>query len=182
MDGLLLKLLARQPGQTEPTFWMLFGSIRQDLDRLFWCFADQPWMGAPDDFDEDRFLEFFEEASKTSIQLWKPGSLARYANQFGEEYIQLWGIEPTQDDPSQLASRYSATSWDAAIVEQYARVWLIYTDSACWEIFARKKNLLDEVGKALKGKPWVEVYKSDSEQRGWAFGMAGLSHMWQYLK
>jgi hypothetical protein len=182
MDGLLLKLLHDQLGQPEPTLWKVFGSIRQDLDRLFWCFAAQPWMAAPDDFDEDQFLESFEEKGTTSIQLWRPGTLARYADQFAEEHIQLWGIEPTQDDPWQLAARYSASGWDAEVVEKCASVWLIYTDSTCWEIFARKKSDLARAGETLKGKPWVEVYESDSEQRCRTFGIAGLSDVWQYLQ
>jgi hypothetical protein len=182
MRGLLLKLLHHPLGQPEPPFWRLFGSIRQDLDRLFWCFAAQPWMAEPDDFDEDQFLESFEEKGATSIQLWRPGALARYADQFAEEHIELWGIEPTQEGPSQLAARYSASRWGVEIVRQYARVWLIYTDSTCWEIFARPKNLLGRVGEALKGKPWVEVYPGDSEQRARAFATAGLSDVWQALK
>ena len=181
MHGLLFKLLNFQLGQREPSFWMLFGSIRQDLDRLFWCFAAQPWMGAPDDFDEDQFLESFEEAGTTSIQLWRPGTLARYADQFAEEYIQLWGIEPTQDNPSQLAARYSASGWDAEVVQQYARVWLIYTDSTCWEIYSRHARLLEQTRQHLRNQSWVEVYESAADARATAFGAAGLSEVWAAL-
>ena len=66
MHGLLFKLLNYQLGRREPSFWMLFGSIRQDLDRLFWCFAAQPWMGAPDDFDEDMSFSVGDGYSRSS--------------------------------------------------------------------------------------------------------------------
>ena len=51
MDGLLLKLLP--DGFPGLRFWRLFSPIRQNLDRLYWCFPFQPWMGAPEEFYED---------------------------------------------------------------------------------------------------------------------------------
>jgi hypothetical protein len=180
VDGLLLKLIEDGAGFPGRWFWKLFRPIRQDLDRLYWCFSNQPWMGAPSDFREDD-LEPFEEEITSSIQLWRPGSLTRYAGQFGEEQIELWAIEPTRDDPAQLATKYSASGWSHEVIREHARVWLIYTDSTCWEIYARKRTLRDKVEESLQGKRWVEVYRGNDERRGELFGMAGLSHVWRAL-
>jgi hypothetical protein len=67
-------------------------------------------------------------------------------------------------------------------IRRHARVWLLYTDSTCWEIYARKARLLDETREHLRGKPWVEVYESHADRRGMAFGTAGLSEVWSALK
>jgi hypothetical protein len=48
VDGLLLKFTER-----EPSFWKLFGSIRQDLDRLYWVFLWAPWLAGPLEFQEN---------------------------------------------------------------------------------------------------------------------------------
>lgn len=88
VEGLLLRLLEDKTGAPGRCFWRMFGFIKQDLDRLYWCFANQPWMGAPRDFDQNDF-EPFEEKCSSSIQLWRPGSLAKYADRFAEEYIEL---------------------------------------------------------------------------------------------
>src|SRR5215471_17784723 len=106
VDGLLLKFEYAE-GFTEPTFWEFFSPIRQDLDRLYWCFVNQPWMCAPAEFKNDVGAMIpFEGCEKTSGQLWCPSALGRYADQFAEEFIDLWGIEPT-DDPQVLAAQYS---------------------------------------------------------------------------
>ncbi|MDZ7618586.1 MAG: hypothetical protein U1E05_16400 [Patescibacteria group bacterium] len=181
MEGLLLKLLEDDTGKPGFWFWKLFAPVRQDLDRLFWCFDSQPWMGAPPDFGEND-VELFPGSGTTSIMLWRPGTLSRYASHFSEEYIDLWAIEPTQDNPSQAAGQYCASTWSVDVVGQRARARLIYTDSTCWEIFAHKEAILNRVRDNVAGKPWVEVYKTKSTQRGWAFGMAGLSEIWQRMK
>jgi hypothetical protein len=165
-------------------FWKLFQPIRQDLDRLFWCFPYQPWMGAPREFlEDDAATATFEGQDRTSVMLWQPGSLGRYASHFAEESIELWGIEPTADNPQQLAADYSAAAKPEmqALIRQYARVWLLYTDSTCWEIYARKPRLLDETRAHLRGKPWVKVYDSHAERRAAAFRTAGLSEVWLAL-
>lgn len=181
MDGLLIKLL--QTGSNEPRFWKLFNSIRQDLDRMFWFFSHQPWMGAPDDFCKDD-LESYEGAGSSSGQLWRPGGLCRYADKFREEYFDLWAIEPTRDDPKELAAIFEKLPRcdKNKFIEEHARIWLLYTDSSCWEIYARKTNLLDNLREALWNLKTVSLYKSQSNQRGSAFGSAGLSLIWRALK
>ena len=113
MNGLLLRLLDDRTGAPGFWFWKLFGSVRQDLDRLAWCFTNQPWMGAPPGFEDDDLATMeFEGEGSTGVQLWRPGSLARYADRFAEESIELWGIEPTRDDPTKVAALFSSTLWD----------------------------------------------------------------------
>jgi hypothetical protein len=181
LDGLLLKLLEDPTGAPGRWFWKLFQLIRKDLDRLFWCFPSQPWMGAPDGFAEDESAAApFDGDGQTSVMLWRPGSLGQYAHRFAEEFIELWGIEPTRDDPHQLAARYNTAtpSEGGEILRHHARVWLLYTDSTCWEIYARKGSLLDATRAHLWGKPWVQVYESHADRRAAAFRTAGLSQVW----
>jgi hypothetical protein len=181
VNGLLLKLLEDKTGRPRIWFWKLFAPIRQDLDRYFWCFANQPWMCAPDEFkDDSTATESFRGEGETGIMLWRAGSLGRHAAGFAEEAIELWAIEPTVDDPPQLAAQYSATTWRDmdAFVRDRAHVWLLYTDSTCWEIYAPKARLLDETRTHLYGKPWVEAYESRADRRKEAFATAGLSTIW----
>src|SRR5437868_1936609 len=141
LDGLLLMLLDDRTGAPWRWFWKLFQPIRQDLDRLFWCFTNQPWMNAPDKFQEDESATAsFKGEGRTSVMLWQPRSLGRYADHFAEESIELWGIEPRADDPHQISAQYKAAGGRGLeeIIRRYARVWLLYTDSACWEMYARK--------------------------------------------
>jgi hypothetical protein len=186
LDGLLLKLLADRTGAPGRWFWKLFfGPIRPDLDRLFWCFTGQPWLAAPDAFREDELATLpFEGADRAGLEVWRPGSLSRYAQYFAEEFVELWAIEPAVDDPQEVVSRCAAGRGGRDcqdIIRQHARVWLLYTDSTCWEIYARKARLLDATREHLRGKPWVEVYRSTSDGRVAAFGTAGLSEVWAAL-
>jgi hypothetical protein len=164
-------------------FWKIFGSLRQDFDRLFWCFLYQPRMGTPNDFEEELVLVPFDRAGNTSLQLWKPGNLSRYGNQFREESIELWAIEPTRDDPTKLAVAFAQTRSknEVKFIEENAFIWLSYTDSISWEIYTRKTNLLEKLQNSLFNQPSVKVFRSQSDQRGRAFGMAGLSHVWKNL-
>jgi hypothetical protein len=179
LDGLLLKLARDGP---QPRFWKLFDPIRQDLDRLFWCFTLRPWMGAPDGFREDESAtESFERIgigySETS--LWRPGSLGKYADFMGEEFIELWGIEPTVDDPRQVTAQYDAARDQQAVLRQFARVWLRSTMHSCWEIYARKPRLLEEVREHVRKKRLAEPYESHADRRAEAFAAAGLSQLWK---
>ena len=178
MHGLLLELLEDSTGAPGRWFWRLFDPIRLDLDRMYWCFPDQPWMGAPLDFREDA-LEPFEEEYASTTQLWRPGNLVRYADRFAEESIELWAIEPTRHRPADLATKYSASNWSEESIREHAPIWLIYTDSTCWEIYARKAALLANVAEGVQGKRWVEVYRGHCERRGELFGKAGLSLVWR---
>lgn len=181
MDGLLLKLLddsCRAPGVS---FWKMFLPIHQDLDRLFWCFSSQPWMGPPSKFEDDEIAtESFDGEGNSSVVLWRPGSLSRYAENFAEEYIQLWGIEPHLDDPRHIAADYNVANWRSMgdIPRRYARLWMFYSDSTCWEVFARKATLLNEIRTHLLDKPWVKVISSHIDRRGDAFAAAGLAECW----
>jgi len=98
MDGLIIRLLHAKTGRPESSFWEVFGPIRQDLDRLYWCLTDQPWFSAPEDFDESICVDY-SKRSHSGIMLWGPGDLSRYADAFSEEEITLWAIEPTMDNP-----------------------------------------------------------------------------------
>lgn len=105
MDGLLLKLNNYQGNYPEPRFWNLFGSIRRDLDRFYWCFTLQPWMAPPLNFyDDTSVLLSYEDEGASEVQLWRPGGLSSYADQFSEEYIELWGIDPATGNPQQITA------------------------------------------------------------------------------
>ncbi|WP_165244312.1 hypothetical protein [Paludisphaera soli] len=178
MDGLLLKLLEDHTGRAGFWFVKLFRPIRQDLDRLAWCFEGPPWMGALSGFDYSVFLR--PEDGDDNAYLWRPGSLFRYADRFVEQDICLWAIEPTREDPLRVASLYHKASWKTCddVIREHARVWLIYTDSSCWEIYSRKPGLLDRVREGLDGKPSVEVYQARDDRRREAYRTAGLGRIW----
>jgi hypothetical protein len=182
MRGLLLKLRDDKTGAPGRWFWKLFRPVRQDLDRLYWCFPFQPFMGAPGFIDDEsatvKLIGLETGRASSPVQVWCPGALARYADHFGQEFIELWGIEPTRDDAQMLAVDYyrAPESEKGRFIEEHGRVWLLYTDSTCWEIYARKPRLLDEVRRELWNKPWVEVFESDTAHRKAAFSAAGIGH------
>jgi hypothetical protein len=182
MDGLLIHLL--RTGKDEPRFWKIFGSIRQELDRFYWCFLNQPWMSDPVDFDEKSVLMRFEEDEYTSTLLWKPGNFSRYGNKFREEFLEFWAIEPTGDDPQNLTEAFEKTKFRdrSKFIEKHACIWMLFTDSTSWEIFAQKPGLLERLQDSLSNQPSVKVYKTQSGHRGRAFGIAGLSHVWKNLQ
>lgn len=182
MDGLFLHL--RQTGANEPRFWRLFGSVRNDLDRLHWHLSWQPWMGAPSNFDSENTLLLFDGQEITGGQLWRPGALSRYADKFREESVELWAIEATQRDPRAIAEEFAKISGSESVdfIETHADVWMIYTDSTSWEIYARKTGLLTRLRDSLINNQDVAIYKSASVQRGQAFGAAGVSHVWRNLR
>jgi hypothetical protein len=169
MDGLLLKFTGE-----EPLFWKLFGSIRHDLDRLYWVYRWAPWMGFPDDFTDDDRLSY-EGWDLTSAELWLPGTLGRFADRFHEEEINLWGIESERDDPQALASLYvqQSCSRSETFIHEHARVWLRYLNRSYWEIFARKAGLLERLEADLIDKPWIEVFPTRDDQPEIAYSRAG---------
>ena len=183
MDGLIIRLLDDKTGDPGRWFWRVFGPIRPDLDRMFWCVANQPWMGAPDDFDLEGSFQRFDGSERAGFSVWRPGVLGRHADQFGEEFIDLWAIEPTRDDPARLAAEYARCDQDddGAFIRQHARIWLTYFDSTCWEIYARKPGLLDRVRRGLERKPAVSVHPSHLDRRGQSLGDAGLSEIWRAM-
>jgi hypothetical protein len=178
MDGLLLKLNHDQTGAPGRWFWQLFEPIRQDLDRLFWCLPEAPWMGSSDEFREDDFAEApFTAAGFTTTMLWRPGTLGRYAERFAEEFIELWGIDPAMHDPQRVASQYDAASVPemTRVILPYAQVRLIYLDSSSWEIYSRNTELLHRVRGHLSGKTWVKAFEGDVEHRDAVLRAAGLN-------
>lgn len=185
MDGLIIRLLDDKTGDPGRWFWRVFGAIRPDLDRMFWCLSWQPWMGAPDDFDlENSFIEL-DGSERAGFDVWRPGVLGLHAHQFDEEHIELWAMEPTRDDPARLAAEYDRC-WPndekkGDFVRQHARIWLSYFDSTCWEIYARKPGLLDRVRRSLERKPAVSVHPSHLDRRGRSLGDARLSEIWRSM-
>lgn len=181
MDGLLLKLVHFNAARPEPRFWDLFATIRRELDRLFWCFEWQPWMGAPPGFDEDDAIEGQEATGRL---FWPPGRLSRYADAIGEEFLDFWAVEPERDDLCTLMTSYATLPWARreAFVNQHAHAWLIYTKSTCWEIYARTPVPLRRLADGLARSSRVEVHASRSDCRGSAFRNAGLSEVWEAME
>jgi hypothetical protein len=102
--------------------------------------------------------------------------VGRWANQFCEEHIELWATNPA-DDPARLASEFGRAFGRRmeAFIDKHAETWLIYSDSTCWEIFARDGSLLRSVRDHLQGSTTVRVYESASEDRGRAYLKANIS-------
>jgi hypothetical protein len=174
MDGLLLHLLGTE--YSKPEFWKYFASLREDFDRLFWCFTNVP---CRQDIYEDRDLVImqFPGHKMTDTMLWRPGYLSRYGNEFSEETIELWAIEPTLDDPQKLVSEYENTYYDRQdkFIDEHAYVWLIYMYGTSWEIFARRSDWLKRLHNSLLNEKGVAIFKSQSNQRVAAFAAAGLA-------
>jgi hypothetical protein len=183
VQGLLLLLVDDTDGSPGKWFWPCFEPLRSTFDRHYWIFLDQPWMGPPDNFDHERESEGYEGMGETSVCLWRPGALGRCATQFSEEYVLLWAPHPAVDS-AQLASEFRRAFSDpeeSAFIEKHAEIWLIYTDSTCWEIFARDESLLQKVRDHLQASPTVRVYESESEDRGLAYGKANVIGVWRAL-
>ncbi|WP_165250418.1 hypothetical protein [Paludisphaera soli] len=184
MDGLLIKSTG-EPATRDPSFWKYFKPIRGNLDRLAWCFRDRPWWGEPADFRDDHAAMMdFDGGSMTSLQLWSPGSLSRYADRFSEESIEMWGVDPDRHDPPAVAALYTAAPWNEAdeVIRRHASVWMRYTDGACWEIYAEGRDLPDFLARQLRRRPDVEAHPSRCDAREEAFRAAGLDATWEALE
>jgi len=161
MKGILIHLRS----QPEPKFWTLFGEIRPDLDRLHWCFAFQPWFGAPADFDPSVNV-CLPRQDQSSVILWKPGSLSRFADKFCEECIRLLGIDADRHDPVDVAATYGDHGFDDhATPMNCSEVYLEYTDSTCWEIYASDNHLLERLNRSLRGFSGVMLYDMEWKHR-----------------
>jgi hypothetical protein len=178
LDGLLLQLLGDSSGPTGRWFWTCFEPLRQFFDRHFWI-VDNPWMGAPDAFfatEGEPETIAYEGSQGTSAQLWRPGAIGRWAEQFSEEFIDLWAIDPA-DDPAHIAASYSqglSPEDSELFTEQHAVVRLIYTDSCSWEIFARDSSLLALVERHAKAQPAsLRCFSTLSQNRSHAFRKIG---------
>ncbi len=172
MDGVLLKLHSGDSGNPGKWFWKLFEPIRPDLDRMYW-YVD---MQTPPSFDEGDLLDLGPGLHAIVIS---PGRFARFGDKFGDEFISLWSMEPTSDDPATIVAEYLASRHSKAVLQQHARIWLLYTDSSCWELYARKSSLVDRVCEGVEGKDWVTAYRGESDRRKQTFKAAGLSRMWR---
>ncbi len=180
MDGLLLRLLDHKHSSPSCTFWQCFEPLRSVFDRHFWIFLNQPYLGMPDGFDEERELADYEGVGETSVMLWRPGAIGRWADKFCEEFVELWATNPA-DDSARLASEFRRTFWgrEDAFIEMHAEIWLHYSDSTCWEIFAKDAILLQAVRNHLQGNDAVGVYDNNSADRARAYAKAGILEMWR---
>ena len=68
-----------------------------------------------------------------------------------------------------------------AFVGKHAEIWLIYSDSTCWEVFAKQVSLLEPVRGHLQGNESVRVYDSNSADRGRAYAKAGVAEVWRAM-
>lgn len=138
-------------------FWPCFEPLRSEFNELFWVFSNQPWMGAPGTFDHDREIAHHSGSTDTSVQLWRPGAIGRWAERFSEEQIELWAVAPGEDPP-QLAFEFSRTfETDNEFIDRHAEFWLMYLDSAYWEIFARQPEAIKRVREGLKDNPSIRI-------------------------
>lgn len=183
MDGLLIRLRDDKYGTPANWFWPCFKPLRSTFDRHFWIFPKQPWMGTPLDFDSEKEMQEFEGVGETSVGLWRPGAVGRWAKDFCEEHIELWAIDPA-DDPARIASEFRLTiPWrEEPFTEKHAKIWLLYSDSTCWEIFARDADQLRKVRDHVSDHTSLRAYESNSGDRGRAFEKAGIGEMWRAMR
>jgi hypothetical protein len=172
MEGVLLKLHGDDAGNPGKWFWKLFEPIRQDVDRMYW-YVD---MQTPPLFEDGDLLDVGAELQAIVIC---PGRFAHFGDKFSDEFISLWAMEPTRDEPAELVADYLASRHNKVTLQQHARIWLLYTDSSCWELYARKSSLVDRVCEGLESKDWVTAYRGESDRREQTFKAAGLSRMWR---
>ena len=179
---MLLRLLVDRRGSPGRWFWPCFEPLRATFDRRHWIFPNKPWMGAPAGFDHGRESADYEGMGETGVGLWRPGAVGRWAGQFCEEHIELWATNPA-DDPARLASEFRRTcsGQQDAFIEKHAEIWLIYTDSTCWEIFARQASLLEPLRDHLYGNAAVRGYDSNSADRGRSYAEAGVAAVWRAM-
>lgn len=182
MDGLLLRLLDDKRGSPGRCFWSCFEPLRATFDRHYWIFPNQPWMGAPAAFDYERESADYEGMGETSVCLWRPGAVGRWADQFCEEQIELWATSAAAE-PARLASEFRRTFSKRAdaFIEKHAELWLIYCDSTCWEVFARDASVLRKVREYLQGNAVVGVYDNTSKDRSHAYSKAGIGEVWRAM-
>lgn len=182
MDGLLLRLLADTRSVAGRWFWPCFEPLRTEFDRYFWVVLNQPWFGAPDEFDGEREIAEYDGMACTSVMLWRPGAVGRWAERFGEESIDIWAIDPERN-PVRTASAFSALRRnDDDFTETHGTIRLIYTDSCCWEIFAKETRLLAAVRDHLQCSASIRVYETSSANREPAFDAAALRETWRALQ
>jgi hypothetical protein len=178
MDGLLLQLL-EDKGNAGAWFWPCFEPLKRDFDNYYWIIDCQLWMGPP--------LAFFDESGHNAasvddprlhdaqVQLWRPGAIGRWASEFEEESLYLWALQE-HTDPIEMALRWHHTSYDRpnSFVEAHASVLLQYTDSTCWEIFARDHKLLDKVRRHTQSQASIRAYQTFSQNRRFGFKQIGV--------
>jgi hypothetical protein len=144
------------------------------FDSYYWVVESQPWFGWPQGFqDTDGNCDTCVEAPGLHTMLWRPGSLSRWAARFNEEYVSLWA--PAGAEPVEVVRGYESFTADRPdrFIERHAAVWLNYSDSCCWEIFALDGAMLNAVERHLAGRQDVKCYPTVSQNRRWGFSQVG---------
>jgi len=184
MDGLLLRLQNDQRGKAGNWFWPCFEPLRAEIDRRWWIVGNQPWRAAPKEFTqhEEKYLADFDGLVHTSVQLWRPGAVSRWAQYFCEEFISLLAIRDG-GDPAKVASKYSrvAPANEAAFIISYAEIWLAYCDSTCWEIYCREPARLVAVRTRISDDGPIQAFEISIHRRAHAFARAGLAEVWRAI-
>lgn len=147
-------MLADTTGRPSYWFGKVFSTMLPALDALRWHAVCQPWMGAPDHFDEQG-------------DLWRRGSLGRYWKHFAEESIELWGFR--------AAHRGEVNERDAV-------AFLMYTDSTCWELYTDLPGVAERAYSFACDVPHVVAARARLDRRGEAFGIVGLSDVWRSFR
>ncbi|MFT3787188.1 MAG: hypothetical protein QM770_13635 [Tepidisphaeraceae bacterium] len=177
MDGLLLRLLDDNRGAPAAWFWPCFEPLRAEFDKHYWIIECQPWMGAPlafhdPDGNNDTTVDD-PRLNEEQVQLWRPGSISRWADDFGEESLDLWAV--AGPEPIEVAVAYGRTRHDRQpeFVEKHAAFRLCYSDSCCWEIFASEPEHLDLVRRYVAENASIRAYKTVSQNRRYGFSQIG---------
>jgi hypothetical protein len=177
VDGLLLRLLDDKRGSPAKWFWPCFAPLRAEFDRHYWIIDCQLWMGAPPAFHDadgnsDTVVDD-QRLHEEQVQLWRRGSISRWADDFGEEYLDLWAVDGSE--PIEVAVAYGRTPHDRRdeFVEEHAAIRLCYSDSCCWEIFASTAAPLELIKQHVADSSSIRAYKTVSQNRRYGFSQIG---------
>ncbi|QNN21738.1 hypothetical protein HED60_05455 [Planctomycetales bacterium ZRK34] len=154
MKGVLIQLLNDYRGSPAYWFRQVYLPVLIKLDQLRWYPAWQPWMGPPAHFNEEN-------------ELWRSGGLRRYSESFGEEYIELRGF---------------SSSPPRSLDQENADALLFYTDGTCWELYVDMPEVIKQVYEHAALDDHLRPVYAASDHRGEAFGIVGLSKLWQRLR
>jgi hypothetical protein len=151
MNGMRLMLIQDNHGSPGHWFWRCFQSLRAEFDRHHWLVPLQPWMGAPVGFAEGAWAIDFPGVGDTELMLWRAGAIGQWAERCSAESIDLMAV-PLLEDPVALAAEFARVPWRAqdAWMADRAEFLLRYTDSASWDIYARRAQSLDAVNDSVR--------------------------------
>jgi hypothetical protein len=178
MKGVLLKLDESHP--EEPKFWDIFGPIRSELVRFYWCFSASPFMAVPLEWWDDPSATISIGPHDTSVALWRPQSLGKYANHFAEEFVCMWAVDDRFHDPVSLVRSFLQCGNDDKFIASHASFWLNYIDGTCWECFANSECTwtLEMLTEWASESRMFSAFATNSSNRAPAFDAAGLG--WWY--